>query len=304
MTIKELHKDLIEAYTVSNLNRISLTLLNLFKNQQYSVLQKISDIISDFIIIKISDNGKGFSKFMMLYHPDRAGFHIREINKLKEQNNFEGLLEYSHILRLERIEEIATSLNSYEDIDYAPVYEWDLNTEGFSIININEPSEPHKVKTHTKPVGYTFYEAIKLREYGDLDMDFLPLYLEEIGEFELSSSDLNDLDGVQYCIHTRSIDVSNNRISDLSPLIGLRELEELNLSDNQVGIIDELAFLKNLKIVLLTNNYIDDISPLFLLQNLEYVELSGNHVDCDQINKLIAAGVTVDFEIEAKGPWD
>jgi Leucine-rich repeat (LRR) protein len=295
MTIKELHKDLIEAYTVSNLNRISLTLLNLFKNQQYSVLQKISDIISDFVIINISNNGKGFSKFMMLYHPDRAGFHIREINKLNEQNNFEGLLEYSHILRLERIEEITTSLNSYEDIDYAPVYEWDLSTEGFSIININEPSEPHKVKTHTKPVGYTFYEAIKLREYGDLDMDFLPLYLEEIEEFELSSSDLNDLDGVQYCIHARSIDVSNNRISDLSPLIGLRELEELNLSDNQVGIIDELSSLKNLKSVLLTNNYIDDISPLFELKNLEYVELSGNHIDCDQINKLSDAGVTVDF---------
>ena len=304
MTIKELHRDLVEAYTVSNLNRISLTLLNLFKNQQYSVLQKISDIISDFVIIKISNNGKGFSKFMMLYHPDRAGFHIREINKLNEQNNFEGLLEYSHILRLERIEEIATSLNSYEDIDYAPVYEWDLNTEGFSIININEPSEPHKVKTHTKPVGYTFYEAIKLREYGDLDMDFLPLYLEEIEEFELSSSDLNDLDGVQYCIHARSIDVSNNRISDLSPLIGLRELEELNLSDNQVGIIDELSSLKNLKSVLLTNNYIDDISPLFELKNLEYVELSGNHIDCDQINKLSDAGITVDFETEAKGLRD
>jgi Leucine-rich repeat (LRR) protein len=298
MTIQELHKDLIEAYTVSNLNRISLTLLNLFKSQQYSVLQKISDIISEFIIIKIADNGKGFSKFMMLYHPDRAGFHIREINKLNEQNNFEGLIEYSHILRLERIEEIATSLNSYEDIDYAPVYEWDLNTEGFSIININEPSEPHKVKTHTKLIGYTFYEAIKLREYGDLDVDFLPLYLEEIEEFELSSSDLNDLDGVQYCIHARSIDVSNNRITDLSPLIGLKELEELNLSDNQVGIIDELSFLKNLKSVHLTNNYIDDISPLFELKDLEYVELSGNNVNGDQINKLTDAGVTVDYETE------
>ena len=296
MTIKELHQDLIEAYNVSNLNTISLTLINLFKNQQYSVLQKISEIISDFVTIKIADDGKGFSKFMMLYHPDRVGYHIKEINRLTEQNNFDGLLEYSHILRLERIEEIASNLNSYEDIDYAPVYEWDLNTEGFSIINIDQPLEQVRTKTHTKLVGYTFYDAIKLREYGDTDIEYPSFYLEEIEEFELSSSDLNDLEGVQFCIHAKTIDVSNNRITDLSPLIGLKDLEELNLSDNQVGIIDELSYLKRLKSVLLSNNYIEDISPLFELKNLEYVELSGNKINIEQINKLTGIGVTVDFE--------
>jgi Leucine-rich repeat (LRR) protein len=294
MTIKELHKDLLEAYTVNNLNTISLTLIRLFKNQQYSVLQKISEIISDFITINIADDGKGFSKFMMLYHPDRAGFHIAEINKLSSQNDFDGLLGYSHILRLERIEEIATSIRSYEDIDYSPVYEWDLDTEGFTIININQPSEPVS-KTHTEPVGYNFYDAIKLREYGDTDIEYPAYYLEEIEEFELSSSDLNDLDGVQFCIHAKIIDVSNNCISDLSPLVGLKDLEELNLSDNQVGIIDDLSYLKGLRSVMLSNNYIEDISPLFELQNLEYVELSGNKIDPEQISILTGSGVTVDY---------
>jgi len=124
MTIKELNQKLIEAYTIKNLNNISLTLIKLFKNQQYSVLQKISEIISDYVNIKITDEGKGFSKFMLLYHPDRASFHLNEINRLTEQNNFDALLEYSHIFKLERIEEIAASLHSYEDIDYSPVYDW------------------------------------------------------------------------------------------------------------------------------------------------------------------------------------
>jgi Leucine-rich repeat (LRR) protein len=35
MTIKELHQDLIEAYSVSNLNTISLTPINLLKNLEY-----------------------------------------------------------------------------------------------------------------------------------------------------------------------------------------------------------------------------------------------------------------------------
>ena len=296
MTITELNKELLEAYTVGNLNKISLTLINLFKTKQYSILQKIAEIISDFINIEISNDGKGFSKFMMLYHPDRASFHINEINRLTERDNFNELLNYSHILRLERIEEISSSLNSYEDIDYAPVYDWDFETEGFSVVYDTQPIEIIKTKTKTKLVGYTFYDAIKLREYGHTEIEYPSFYLEEIEDFELSSSDINDLDGVQFCIHATTIDVSNNRISDLSPLIGLTNLEELNLSDNQIGYIDGLSNLIGLKSVLLSNNFIEDITPLFELEKLEFVDISGNKISPEQIDKLIDLGVTVTFE--------
>jgi len=296
MTIAELNKELSEAYTVGNLNKISLTLINLFKSKQYSVLQKIAEIISDFADIEIKNDGKGFSRFMMLYHPDRASFHINEINKLTEQNNFSDLLNYSHILKLERIEEIASSLNSYEDIDYAPVYEWDFETEGFSVVYDNQPIEIVKTKTKTKLIGYTFYDAIKLREYGHTEIEYPSFYLEDIEEFELSSSDINDLDGVQFCIHAITIDLSNNRISDLSPLTGLTNLEELNLSDNQIGFIDDLSNLIGLKSVILSNNFIEDISPLFELEKLEYVDITGNSISREQIDKLIDLGITVTFE--------
>jgi len=296
MTIKELHKDLTEAYTVNNLNTISLTLIRLFKDRQYSVLQKISELISDIITVNIANDGKGFSKFMMLYHPDRAGYHLNEINKLKMQNDFNGLLGYCHILRLERIEEIAASVRNYEDIDYSPVYEWDFDTEGFTIIDINSPSEPLKTSSQTETDdGYNFYDAIKLREYGDPEVEYPSFYLAEIEDFELASSDLNDLEGIQFCIHARTIDLSNNRISDLTPLIGLKDLEELNLSDNQVGIIDELSYLKGLRTLMLSNNFIEDISPLFGLENLEYVELYGNKIDPEQVFILTGSGVTVEY---------
>jgi hypothetical protein len=295
MTLKELHQELIEAYSVNNLNTISLTLINLFRTKQYSVLQKIAQLISDTVEISISEEGKGFSKLMMLYHPDRAGFHVNEINKLKDQENYDGLLDYAHILRLNRIEEIAASLNSYEDIDYRPVYEWDFETEGFTIFNINDPEDNIRAGSDNDHSGYSFYDAIRLREYGDADIEYFPVYLEEIEDFELASSDVNDLDGVQFCIHARTIDVSDNRIADLTPLIGLNDLEELNLSDNQVGIIDELSYLKSLKSIILSNNFIEDISPLFELENLEYVELSGNNIDQEQINRLTETGVTVDY---------
>lgn len=295
MEIKELQQMLQEAYTIRNLNNISLVLIELYKARKYTTLQKISDIISDYVSVTITDDGKGFSKLMKLYHPDRAIYHINEINRLTEQNNFDGLLEYSHILKLERIEEIASSLNSYEDIDYAPVYEWDIDTEGFSIINDIQPVEIIKTRTKTELIGYAFYDAIKIREYGHTDIEYPSFYLEDIEEFELSSSDINDLDGVQFCINAKTIDVSNNRITDLTPLIGLTNLEELNLSDNQIGYIDGLNNLVNLKSVLLSNNYIEDISPLFELKLLEYADLTVNKVDIKQINELIESGVTVDY---------
>jgi len=295
MQIKELQQMLLEAYTLKNLNNISLTLINLYKARNYATLQKISEIISDFVTVTIKDDGKGFSKLIMLYHPDRAGNHIKEINRLAAENNIDRLLEYSHILKLERIDEIAVSLRSYEDIDYSPVYDWDIETEGFTIVSDNEPVEIVKTKTNTELIGYAFYDAIKIREYGHINIEYPSIYLEDIDEFELSSSDINDLDGVQFCINAKTIDVSNNRISDLTPLFGLTNLEELNLSDNQIGYIDGIGNLVNMKSILLSNNYIEDISPLFELKMLEYADLTENKLDIKQINKLIESGVVVDY---------
>jgi Leucine-rich repeat (LRR) protein len=294
MTIKELHSELIEAYSVNNLNTISLTLINLFKTQQYKALQRISDMISDYVDISIGNDGKGFTRLMMLYHPDRAVYHVSEINRLAAENNFDGLLKYGHILKLGRISEIESAPAAYEDFDYSPVYDWDmsdLEEEGFRIFDVNEP-ENDDMDSPTEP-GCTFMEAVRIRHY-DQNGDLL-YFIQEMEEVEMSSYGINDLEGVQFCKHARSIDLSNNRISDLLPLAVLKELEDLDLSDNEIGFIDDLGNLKGLRSVMLSNNYIQDISPLFELDELEYADLAGNDIDTDQLQTLIELGVTVNF---------
>jgi hypothetical protein len=293
MTINELHQKLQDAYSVKNLNNISLVLIELYKNQQYSILQKIAEIISDFITIEITEEGKGFSKFMMLYHPDRVDYHLNEMQKLVDLNDFDQLLEYSHILKLERIEEIAKSLDSYEDIDYSPVYEWDIHADDFRIVH-DRVSEK-KIRTNKKRKGYNFYDAVKIRAYGHTKVEYPSYYLEDTDEIELSGSDINDLDGAQFCIHAVTIDLSDNQITDIEPLLDLTLLEELNLSDNRIGLIDGLENLTNLKNLQLSYNCISDISPLFELERLEYVNLEGNKVSMEQINQLIGMGVTVEY---------
>ena len=74
MEIQKLKDNLLNAYSTENLNKISVVLLSLYKNEQFGTLQKIADMISDFVLVEIDENGKGFSKLMMLYHPDRGKY--------------------------------------------------------------------------------------------------------------------------------------------------------------------------------------------------------------------------------------
>jgi Leucine-rich repeat (LRR) protein len=293
MTIIELHKKLKEAYTSQNLNRISVTLIGLYKSQQFGTLQKIVEMLSDTLNIVIDPEARYFSRLMMLYHPDRGDFHRNEIERLAGLKDMDGLLGYAHILQLGRIEEIAKNLASYEDIDYSPVYDWDINLDGFTIVNEKESSSNEKKYTSSPGRGYTFYDAVKIRNYGNTGIHFPTHYLADMDEFELAESNIKDLDGVQYCIHATSMDLSGNSIRDISLLWGLTLLEELNLSDNQLEEVDALSNLKHLKSLNLSNNKIKDITPLLILESLEYVDLTGTRVSHSQIRELEETGITV-----------
>jgi Leucine-rich repeat (LRR) protein len=293
MEIQTLKNNLLESYTTVNLNIISVVLLDLYKNQQFSTLQKIADLLSDFIQIEIDENGKGFSRLMLLYHPDRGEFHRSEIAKLAETENFDALLNYSHILKLERIEEMASALESLEDIDYSPVYAWDFGDDGFTIKSDSGQNQNTGNLNNRKNKAVTFYEAVKIRQYGHSKISFPAYYLEDIDEFEFAESDINDLDGIQFCIHAVSVDLSGNRIADLRLLENLGMIEMLNLSDNRISDIDALEYLTNLRELNLANNRIQDISPLFSLENLEFVDLSGNRIPTASIKKLREKGINV-----------
>lgn len=295
MEIVTLKNNLLEAYTSENLNKISAILLNYYKNQQYGTLQKIADLVGDYITVEIDENGKGFAKLMMLYHPDRGSFHRGNIEKIASENNFDKLLEYAHILKLERLEEISAALENFEDIDYSPVYAWDFKGEGFSVVNEKRNTSDTDQETFRVNEKVTLYDAIKIRYYGHTKKEFPTWYLEDLEELELSASDIGDLDGIQYCVHLKNIDLSDNYIVDLTPMENLRVVEELNLANNRIGIIDALGNLVNLKILDLCDNKIADIEPILELPFLEYVNLRGNKISSEEISRLAELGIEVDI---------
>jgi hypothetical protein len=285
---------LLEAWSESNLNKIARNLIVLYKEKQFEKLNVISGMISEWVEIRIEPDGKGFSKIISLYHPDRGESYRNQISLAADSGDLNLLSRFEHIFVIQDIEEIAANIECFEDIDYHPEYEWDVQGSGFSYFQ-DKKKKARSKSQKPRSQGCTFYDAVKIRQYGDTSIEFPTYYLEEMDEMEMSECDIDDLDGVEYCIHTISLDLSLNQITDVTPLSNLLCLQELNLSNNKIGYIDGLAFLQQLKSVDLSYNSIDEISPLFEIETLQFADLTGNKISKDQIQELRNLGVNVEF---------
>lgn len=293
--IEDLSIRLLEAWSETNLNKIARKLIRLYQEKQFEKLNIIAGLISEWLEIVIEPDGKGFSKIISLYHPDRGDYYRNQISAAAKMDDSQLLSRFEHIFVIQDIEKIAANIESCEDIDYVPEYEWDVKGKGFSYFQDNQ-KRPWIKSRKASTCGYTFYEAVKIRHYGDTDIEFPTCYMEDMDEIELSESAIDDLDGVEYCIHTMILDLSFNRITDISPLENLNRLQELNLANNQIGDIDALTNMRQLYSIDLSNNSIDDVSPLFEIEKLEYAHLTGNKIPPRQIIELRERGVTVDYE--------
>ncbi len=91
----------------------------------------------------------------------------------------------------------------------------------------------------------------------------------------ITSLKAGDFDGLT---SLRTLHLSSNSISDISPLSVLTNLTTLHLSGNSITDIPELDGLTNLKYLNLSGNSITDISPLDGLTNLTTLHLSSNSI--------------------------
>jgi len=176
------------------------------------------------------------------------------------------------------------------DDDFKSEYAWDKETTGYEYYTEEREFSDSDSNDYfdEEILDNSFFSAVKRKFYGFLDIDLPYYYLEDHEEIEMTSYDIDDLDGIQYCKHVRELNLSNNFVSDISELQHLKELEELYISNNQIGFIDALIACKNLRVIDLSMNNIDDISPLFELEKLEYVNLIGNNIPKSQIDFLRA----------------
>ena len=76
-------------------------------------------------------------------------------------------------------------------------------------------------------------------------------------------------------------------IGSLVGIGALPNLEQLELSDNSISDLRPLLSLKKLRVLSIRNNRVTDISPLMSLPLLRFVALQGNNsIDCQRLAAL------------------
>lgn len=289
----KLYRELLEAYSDENLNKITGKLIDLYKNKNFSQIRSIATRVSKYVRIDEDQDVRCFSRLIMLYHPDRGQYYRNAIEESYAERDEERLKQHAHILLAGEIEEIRVEpLDDDDDIDYNPEYMWDEvyededeydRDEGMGVDEEGEQEEVEK----------SFYNAVKLREYGHLEAYYPTWFLRDLEEYEMEYSGITSLFGVEHLRHVITLDLSNNEISDISDLWHLTQIEVLYLANNEIGYVDVLSNLQKLRILDLSGNQLDDITPLYDLKHLEYLNLIGNNIPGNQIERMRAHDVIV-----------
>ena len=287
---QNIFQQLQTAYSLENLNQISRHILDLYRNKNFMALQNL--LSNSEALAKPPISGRQlFSKLMMLYHPDKFSFYQSELFRLKELQDhyqWQNLLPIISVLKTIK----QTPKGNLSSPGFVAKYEWENQEEH----NLHDGDQEEDYGFNDFTASYedlSFYAAFKRQQYGERNVEMPTFLLEDIDELEMSSLNIEDLDGVQYCGQLVKLDLSCNNIYDLAELGNLRMLQELYLSDNQISWVDPLENLQGLRILDLSGNSINDIQILVNLENLEYLDLTGNPVPEIQINQLKEKNIIV-----------
>ena len=98
--------------------------------------------------------------------------------------------------------------------------------------------------------------------------------MQTLTKFEGEGRGIQNLTGIEFAENLELLDLSDNEVSDLSPLAGLTHLKVLDLSHTAISDVSVLAGLTNLVKLHLNSTAISDVSALAGLTNLIRLDLS------------------------------
>ena len=98
---------------------------------------------------------------------------------------------------------------------------------------------------------------------------------------------IRNLTGLENATSLTGVDLSDNNISDISPVAGLTNLKWIDLEGNNISDILPVGGLTNLTGLFLESNHISNISPVGGLTNLTHLFLQDNNIsDISSVGRL------------------
>jgi len=125
-----------------------------------------------------------------------------------------------------------------------------------------------------------FLELLQASVDVDEELKTYEIYEEDLSEVTSISggSDIVLISGIEYCTSLEELEITNNSISDLSPLSDITTLISINMTGNKITDLSALENLENLETLILERNSIVNIEPVVNLTKLVELNLRKNQI--------------------------
>lgn len=307
--LDELYSELLRSLTASRLKEISIAVIDGYRNKDHAYLKRLARSIG--LDTSHEDAGRLFGRIIQVFHPDKINKIIRDIEEHYRNADAGALRRMKELYLSNSFRELRSAAETPAR-DYDHVFEEDEYGYGEDDFGYDEETagdddydsggeypEEEDVGADEVEAGidgeYSFIDAVTHHFVGNLDYRLTAEDLRNLdGELDLSGCDIDDLAGVEYCIHVSALNLSGNNIMKIGALGRLANLDSLFISENRIEDISGLRGLSGLRELDISFNRVEDISPLLGLGSLEYLNIVNNPVrDKKIIDELIARGVMV-----------
>jgi len=190
-----------------------------------------------------------------------------EVQNAVENNSAESPVEQPDFMTISEI--IAKEQRALQQI------EKELNITLEKLDKIEWRRKGYVLNEKGQVTGLSCYDC----EIKDLNRIIEPLKdLRNLSWLNLSYNKISELSGLKDLSNLRELSLWDNQISELSALKDLSNLRELDLSYNQIRELSGLKDLRNLSTLDLSGNKIRELSGLKDLSLLSKLYLSGNKI--------------------------
>lgn len=119
--------------------------------------------------------------------------------------------------------------------------------------------------------------------------DVTTLDLAQLSTLYIKDKSISSLEGLQYCINLKDLQVSNGKLSDISSIKGLVKLKKIDFSGNEISDISSFSNLTNLEAIYIGDNKISSLLPISNLKKLQFLSIYSNPImDISPLSKLSA----------------
>jgi len=177
-------------------------------------------------------------------------------------------------------------------------YQWSQSAGGWEIFNDGAAEWQSLQAPVVNDSQWQAWEESASAFGGDFTLEKIKSAIQNSQSYlDLSYQRISDLSPLREATHLRKLFLQANNISDLSPLETLKNLEVLHLSSNQIVDLSPLANLLELKELYLDDNPLNGLTVLENLGRLEILNLADSGIS--SLENL--AGLTLLEELILRG---